>query len=785
MLAGESEDRAAGADGSGVAGRAARTGPQRLFARVGKIVVRWPYLVVLAWVLITFLAVNFLPSLSSVAKSDTAFLPASAPSMRAAELRTPFQRENVSTALIVAAREQGRLTAADRKAIARVERAVRRVPSVVGVRDQGLSQDGQAQRLFVQLDIPHYGGGGSAEDAVGQIRSSLRRAGQPGLKLYLTGQLPLRIDNNTQTHRIQRNTELYSVVFIILLLLFVFRAPLAPLVTLAPAALALVLAGPVIAEATKVGVEASEMTRVLLIVLMLGAGTDYGLFLIFREREELARGLEPREAVERALERVGETITYSAATVVAALVCMLLATFAFYRSLGPALAIGIVLILLAGLTLLPALLAIFGRAVFWPQRPRAGKVYRGAWGALAGRVVRRPGTTLALGIILFGGVSFFLLANTPAGFSGGVPKGSDSARGQALVARHFAGAAANPTNLLFRLPESFWRDPARLAQAESELEASELFSSLSGPLDPNGMPVSPARLARLHVNLGDPALLPERPPPGIGVPPLLYQAYRSSGQFISRDGKTIQLYASLVAGDSSGTEAMNAIPAIRGAVERAASVLGASESGVAGQAAGSYDVSASSSTDLFRIVPIVLAAIAILLAVLLRSVVAPVYLIISVCLSYLAALGLAVLAFVIIGGAPGLNFVLPFFMFIFLMALGEDYNILVMSRIREEATWRPLREAVTRAVGATGTTITSAGLILAGTFGVLTIAASGQIREIGLGLAAGILIDTFLVRTMLVPSTVALVGRWNWWPSRLGRRQPALATIPVSPSEPV
>ena len=159
----------------------------------------------------------------------------------------------------------------------------------------------------------------------------------------------------------------------------------------------------------------------------------------------------------------------------------------------------------------------------------------------------------------------------------------------------------------------------------------------------------------------------------------------------------------------------------------------------------------------------------LLLAVVLRSLVAPIYLVASVALSYLASLGFAVLVFVIIGGQDGINFVLPFFMFIFIMALGQDYNILVMTRIREEAHHAPIRIAVRNAVGATGTTVTSAGLILAGTFGVLTATGDTQVVEIGVGLAAGILLDTFVVRTLLVPSAAVLLGRWNWWPSLLFR----------------
>jgi putative drug exporter of the RND superfamily len=180
-----------------------------------------------------------------------------------------------------------------------------------------------------------------------------------------------------------------------------------------------------------------------------------------------------------------------------------------------------------------------------------------------------------------------------------------------------------------------------------------------------------------------------------------------------------------------------------------------------------------------HIIPVAIIAIGILLALVLRSLVAPLYLIASVGVSYLAALGLSVLIFVKLGGSGGLVFFMPFLMFIFLLALGEDYNILVMTRIREEAHRLPLRQAVAKAVGVTGTTVTSAGLVLAGSFVVLTIAAgsgsqASQVRDIGLGLALGILMDTFIVRTVLVPCTVLLLGRWNWWPSPLSRadRQP-------------
>ena len=264
------------------------------------------------------------------------------------------------------------------------------------------------------------------------------------------------------------------------------------------------------------------------------------------------------------------------------------------------------------------------------------------------------------------------------------------------------------------------------------------------------------------------------PPAGSTVPAAAYQAYRATGNYVSPDGTTVQYAVGLTAGDPSSDAALDAVKAIRAATAATARSIRATGYGAAGQAPALYDISEISDSDLARIIPIAIVAIGLLLALVLRSLIAPLYLIASVGVSYLAALGLAVLVFMKIGGQTGLVFFMPFLMFIFLLALGEDYNILVMSRIREEARKLPLRDAVTRALQATGTTVTSAGLVLAGSFIVLTFAAgsgpgSQQVRNIGVGLALGILMDTFLVRTLLVPSTVVLLGRWNWWPSKMSK----------------
>jgi len=746
-----------------------------LFAGLGRFTVRFRWLIVAAWVIAAVGLVTGLPNLSSVEKSSNSdFLPASSASVRAATLADAFTPEHISEATFVAASTTGPLTDADNTAIDRAEQSVRGVARVTAVTDQGVSANGRARKATVDLDLPSRNTSAAATRAVDQIRSTFTTSrAPPGLVMHLTGSVAQGVDQQKQTSKIQTLTELLSVLFIILLLFLTFRAVLAPLVALLPSVVALVTAGPLIAASTHLGVQVSDLTPILLVVVMLGAGTDYGLFLIFRVREEIRRGRATDDAVAFSLCKVGESITFSGLTVIAALAAVVFATFGLYQGLGPALAIGILVALLANLTLLPALLAILGRAVFWPRIPRVGPVRHGTWGRIAGKVVSRPVATLLAGLVFFGGLALLMLAYSPAGFGDQPPPASsDSGKGQVLLTANYPTAESDPTRVVFRLPTSVWNEPAVLDTAASGLAASGVFSGVTGALDPNGAMVTPDELASAHTLLatyGTAADLPLTPPAGIDLPMDVYDAYRASAQYISPDSRSVLFQTALVAGPSTSTAAAHAMPAVRSAVAVVGRSIGATDSGVAGEAASAADVGAISGSDLMRIIPIVLLVLGLLLAILLRSLVAPLYLVASVGLSYLASLGFAVLVFVIIGGQNGINFVLPFFMFIFIMALGQDYNILVMTRIREEAHHAPIRVAVRRAVEATGTTVTSAGLILAGTFGVLTATGTTQVKEIGLGLAAGILLDTFFVRTLLVPSVAVLLGRWNWWPSRLSR----------------
>ncbi|MGH2386724.1 MAG: MMPL family transporter, partial [Chloroflexota bacterium] len=293
-------------------------------AWIGRLAVRFRYLVIAAWLVVTIFCVLAFPALGSIVNSDnSSFLPGSAPSKQAAILAEPFQPAGIYTSLMVAVRTAGPLTTDDQAAFTRAESAAGKVAHVSFVRDQGVSSDGQARKALVGIDVsPSDSRAGGVVDG---LRAALAGAGAPpDLDLHLTGTVASNVDNSRAASDANKRTQIFTNVVILLMLLLVFRAALAPIVTLFPAVLVPILAGPVIARASSLGFQVSSFTQVILTVLVLGAGTDYGLFLILRMREEIRRGHTASEAVIEAVDKVGESITFSAGTVIGALLCLLL-----------------------------------------------------------------------------------------------------------------------------------------------------------------------------------------------------------------------------------------------------------------------------------------------------------------------------------------------------------------------------------------------------------------------------------------------------------------------------
>jgi putative drug exporter of the RND superfamily len=780
---------------------------RRCFAAVGRFSIRYRWPVVAVWIAATVLAVAVLPSISSVAAGAQAdFIPATAPSEQAANLLTPFQDKNAASMLLVVARQGSRITAADQTQIAALKRQIRELDHVTSVTDLGETQDDQADTILIQAAVPAIGST-EGNDLVSAIRQKMGGAGlADGLQAHLTGEFPIVVDAQSAASYSRGITELLSLAFILVILLVTFRAVLAPLITLLVPALVLALANPVIAEFAKLGLSVSALAPAVLVAIVLGAGADYGLFLVFRLREELRNGREPGEAIVQSVSAVGESISFSALIVITALILLLGAQFGFYRGMGPPLAIGMGLTLLAGLTLLPALLSLAGRNAFWPVQTRQIAKPSKLWAFLSRLCVARPRVTALVSIVILAALAFAQWGTMLTGFADETvaPAGSDSAAGDAALSAHAPGFNPFPTSAVFVLGHSVWTDPSALIAIDGALRArTGYFSDVSGPIPVVQVQSSLTALTvsagsklvvTLHGLLGPPQKLAAEPtnaqlqaitgivkqyvpvasPKGESLlSEAAYQLYRATQQNISEDGRTVQFFFTPAHRSLQSPADINSVPQLRSQVSAVASLLGiaAVDSGMTGVWAFAYDVQSTSQQDLNRLVPIVAVAIAIILALATRSLIAPLFLVPSVVVSYFAALGLSSILFVHVLGQPGLQFVLPFLMFVFLVALGSDYNLLVMMRIREEAARKPLREAVETAVRITGSTVTTAGIVLSSACAIVAIAARGtateaQVGQLGFGLAIGILVDTFIVRSLLVPAMVAALGHRTWWPSR-------------------
>ncbi len=551
-----------------------------IYGAIGRFSVRFRWLVLLIWIAAAIGASTQLPALSSVTQGNNQkFLPASAPSSQAAALAAPFGTANKQPIPVVTATSSGSLTAADTAAISGLQARIAGVPGIAKVINGGRSADGQAEELIALASVAGSGNPNYAKDVVGALRAQIAAAHLPaGLHAHVAGDLAVQVDQQKASGNTGNKVQLLSALFVILLLVVIFRSFTLAITTVLPALLSVSIAGPLVAEAAKHGLQVSPIAQLLLIVLVIGAGTDYGLFLVFRVREELraadhgtagdkfpgARSVgrsvlrdlahprpPAREAIVKSVTRVGESISASALTVIAAVLTLLVASFSFYSDLAWPFAIAVGVILLAGLTVLPALLSIrlsllavkralfkamFGRPKLMPWSIQ-GSGKPGVWGRVAGRIVQHPVPTLVVGLVFFGGLAFGVIGYTAAGFGGNTspPAGSDSAAGTTLLTKHFPQSSANPTSLIFKFAAPVCTDPAPLAKATSELRASTLFSKVSGPLNPvGGITLTPAQYAGLCGALGPANKLPATPSAAAldhgRIPAQAYQLYRVTAQ---------------------------------------------------------------------------------------------------------------------------------------------------------------------------------------------------------------------------------------------------------------
>ncbi len=551
-------------------------------------------------------------------------------------------------------------------------------------------------------------------------------AGDGELRAYVTGITGIIADSIEVFESIDTTLLLVTVGLVLVLLLLIYRSPIVAFVPLVVVALAYMIAAAAVYGLVQAGAfEVNGQSTSLLIVLMFGAGTDYCLLIVARYREELRRTEDKHAAMAHATERTGPAILSAGATVVASMLVLTLADFKATQTMGPVLALGVAIMLLAGLTLLPATLAMLGRTAFWPARPEYGSEQRrplDIWSRIGHFVHDRPGLAIAACVAVLGAGCLGLLQDRGViDFGEGFQEEPEAVEGQLLIEEELSAGQAAVTTILA---------PADAAE--------------------------PVAAAAQEIEGVDAAV-----PSGI-----------------SEDGELARVDVTL-AFDPFSDEANDLIPVLRSDVKAA----GGDEVLVGGLTAENFDTTETLQSDARLIVPLILLLIFLILCALLRAVVAPLYLVATVVLSYGFALGASNLIFTHVFNQPDGDPGLPTFAFIFLVALGVDYNIFLMSRIREEAARQETKEAVITGLERTGGVITSAGLILAGTFGALMTLPLTSLFQIGFVVAFGLLVDTFLVRTILVPAIAFKLGERNWWPSRV-RHDETPPPSPITPSPP-
>ncbi len=763
---------------------------------------RWAIGVIAVWVVIGAVIISTAPPLSDVTTNDQRdFLPDGSESLRALELVSEkFPRGQGTPAIVVFHRPEG-LSGADLEAVARVNEALQAAdapPEIMSV----LSLDGSPE-LASTLQAPDgktvttiviIGGSPAAErfaEVIRWIRAQARAGAQAtGLTVALTGPAGIVADAVEVFSSIDFRVTLFTVLLVLVLLLLIYRSPALALLPLVGVGLTLLVAQSLSATlAANFGLALNGQVNALMSVLMFGAGTDFTLFVVSRYREELRQQPDRWQAMQVTLRRIGPAIASSAGTTIAAMLALLLATFGSFQTMGPVLALAIFLMLLSGLTFIPALAVLLGRAAFWPGRMHVSGTERSViWSRVADLVARRPRVTFAVTFVLLVAFAAGAPTLTPSfSFIDGFPDEAESKIGAKIMDESFGAGELAPTNVYVNTAsvDASLVDIDRLTQVIAGVPG---VKRVSGPTRPAGQSpaVDPAVLQEAIPRL--PAAVREAPPtgPAAARPPAnvdprmqaVMDAFFAGRRFISPDGTTARLDV-VMEDDPYGIPALERVDDIRSAVRTAApgTALADAELLVGGPTALQTDAWAAVNRDVSVVGPVVVALIWVILLLLLRSLVAATYLLASVLLSFLAALGISVVIFQNILGHPGVGYQNGVWVFIFLAALGADYNILIMTRVKEEIRARGLVEGIRVAVARTGGVITSAGLILAGTFSILTTLPLRDIFQLGFAVMLGVLLDTFVVRALLVPSVVLLLRRWNWWPSRV-------ETAPASDADP-
>ncbi len=668
--------------------------------------------------------------LSNVTTDNTqSFLPGNAESTEVVrKLDSDFPSKETSNALVVYQNSHGLTPANKAKIIAdakRIESEPTRipltrnqppaVPFTPGAPRFLVARNGQVAYAVYTLPtnydkLPDWG----------KAMRDITDSNTGGMNVYLSGDVGFNTDAHDVFNGLDTKLLLATVILVLVLLGAIYRSLLVALSPLVVVFLAYTAATGFIYLYAKSGATVSSNSTGIIVVLMFGVGTDYCLLLVSRYREELRRFQDKHEAMQRAVRRAGPAIIASGLTVSLAMLVLALAESGNTRSLGPVAAIAVFTAMIAGVTLLPTLLTIFGRRGFWPRRStvaydpeHAAIAHTGLWRRFGDRVLQRPGSALAVttGVFLLGALGL-LAYKVDYSSTTFFKKSVESVEGFKVMRQNFPAGTLSPM--------------------------TALVEQSGGPATPQDAALAASKLRTVK---GVAAAIPT--------------------DQVSTNGQ-IRIVSVILKGDPNDSSSLDLVPKLRDSV---ANVKPGVTVLLGGGTAISYDFNNATQNDLKVIVPLALLVMAVILGILLQAIVAPIVLLASVVLSFACTLGISILFIRFVVGDAGFDASIPTFAFIFLVALGTDYTIFLMARVREEARRHGTREGMLRAISATGPVITSAGIILAGTFSVLMTLPVTFTFDLGFMVALGILLDTFIVRTIMVPAAVELIGDKIWWPS--------------------
>ncbi|MGV9236112.1 MMPL family transporter [Streptomyces nigra] len=684
---------------------------------------RSKWVVLVLWLVVLFGTAPLAQKLTDAQDNDAAsWLPGSAESTQVLHLSENFRPEQIP-AVVVYARDGG-LTARDRAEIAEDVSELKRLTDhgIRGAETRGPVFDRETDPRAAQVLVPitmDEKGWERISPAVESIRDVVGTGGA-GLAVHITGPGGTSADFAEAFEGIDSTLLFAAMTVVIVMLLITYRSPSLLLVPLVSVIVALFTAQALIyLLAQHGGLTVNGQSAGILTVLVFGAGTDYALLLVARYREELRRHDDRHEAMARALHRAGPAVIASGATVVVSMLVLLAAEMNSTSGLGPVAAIGVAVALIAMMSLFPALLVIFGRWIFWPVIPRLGTENpdeRGVWARLGRRIAHRPRVTWVATAVALAICSLGLIQLRAEGLSNAdaFTDKPDSITGQEVSERYFPAGSGDPLVIVSNRAQA-----VQVGRAVAETEGVV--------------------------------------PTSLGLPPGTRPAW---------DGKV--LFEATMTAPADSQAAKETVERIRDAVH----AVPDADAKVGGGTAALLDMDRATTHDNILIIPLVLLVVLLILSVLLRALIAPLLLVGTVILSFTAALGISALAFRHVFDYAGEATDFPLFVFVFLVALGIDYNIFLTTRIREEATHQGTRPGVVTGLAATGAVITSAGLVLAGTFAALGTLPMVAFAEIGFTVALGVLLDTFIVRSVLVTSLFLDVGPSVWWPNRL---EPAAA----------